>query len=108
LQRRFTTREWPLLDQRELEESCRGDNSLRPIDVCHARQLHEDLLTIPLLRDAGFGHTKLIHPTLDRLPCLDDGLSLHGILHVRFHGERVGAVGAGTAVEVRVRVSSRL
>jgi len=90
-----------LLDNLQLEKAGRTDDLFRTVDVGDARQLDQDLVAVrALLRNARLGHAELVHPALNRLACLNDGLFPECQHHVGFHPERVGAVGARVAIEV--------
>ncbi len=99
---RFLGRRRRLFDDLQFEETGGADDFLRALDVGDARQLHENLVAVgALLRDARFGDAQLVHAALDRLTRLDDRLVAEVQLDIRPHSERVDAVGAGAALEVR-------
>ena len=100
---RFLRRRRRAFDDLQLEEAGRSDDALRALDVGDAGQLDEDLV-VALLRDARLGDAELVDAALDRLARLDDRLLAQVDLDVRLHRERVAAVHAAAAVEVRLHL----
>ena len=109
LQERFSRWQRPLLDDFQLQRAGRLDDPLRLFDVADAGKLHENLIAVgALLRDLWLGDAEFVDAPLDRLPRLHHGFLAQVHLNRRPHGERVRAVRAGAAVEVRLHLGSRL
>ena len=102
LQQGLPRRRRPLLHQLQFQLRGGLDDRLGPVDVGHARQLHQQVVLLrTLLRDERLGHAQLVHAALDRLLRLLDRRDGQVAGDVRLHRERVAA-GARLAVVRRL------
>ena len=102
----FLRREGALFHQLQLEQRCRANDFLGSRDVGDPWKLNQNLVSRALSRDDRLGDAQLVHPALDRLERLRDGLfpELHG--QVRPHGVGVTAR-AGRAGEHGIHLNGR-